>query len=95
MTAATVTIAAEPIEKGNSPWRDAWLRLQKNKLAVFGLWALVVIALACVAGPWVMHYGYEDQNLDLGASPPRSSHSPSASSTARSRASSAASAMRS
>jgi len=74
MTAATVTIAAEPIEKGNSPWRDAWLRLQKNKLAVFGLWALVVIALACVAGPWAMHYGYEEQNLDLGASAPSGAH---------------------
>ncbi len=73
-TAATTTIAAEPIEKGNSLWHDAWLRLQKNKLAVFGLWALVIITLACVAGPWVMHYGYEEQNLDLGASRPGAAH---------------------
>ena len=71
---ATSSAAAEPIEKGNSPWRDAWLRLQKNKLAVFGLWALVVISLACVVGPWVMHYGYEEQNLDLGASRPSGAH---------------------
>ena len=64
----------EPIERGNSLWHDAWLRLQKNKLAVFGLWALIVIALACVVGPWLMHYGYEEQNLDLGASAPGSAH---------------------
>jgi oligopeptide transport system permease protein len=73
MTTAT-TVAAEPIEQGNSPWRDAWLRLQKNKLAVFGLWALVGISIACVVGPWVMHYGYEEQNLDLGAAKPSGAH---------------------
>ncbi len=71
--AATVT-AVEPLEKGNSPWHDAWLRLNKNKLAVFGLWALVFTALTCVIGPFVMHYGYEEQNLDLGASAPSGAH---------------------
>jgi oligopeptide transport system permease protein len=65
---------AEPLEKGNSLWRDAWLRLKKNKFAVFGLWALVVTTVLCVAGPWLMHYRYEEQNLDLGASPPSSTH---------------------
>ena len=65
---------ADPIERGNSLWHDAWLRLQKNKLAVFGLWALIVIALSCVIGPWLMHYGYEEQNLDLGASAPATAH---------------------
>ena len=74
VSSSTVTIAAELIEKGNSPWRDAWLRLQKNKLAVFGLWALIGISIACVVGPWVMHYGYEEQNLDLGASRPSGAH---------------------
>ena len=74
MTSAAAIIAAEPIEKGNSLWHDAWLRLQKNKLAVFGLWALIVIAVACIVGPWLMRYGYEEQNLDLGASHPGAGH---------------------
>src|ERR1035437_1417341 len=74
MTSAAAIIAAEPIEKGNSLWHDAWLRLQKNKLAVFGLWALIVIAVACIVGPWLMRYGYEEQNLDLGASQPGAAH---------------------
>ena len=74
MTAATTAIAAEPVEPGNSPWHDAWLRLQKNRLAVFGLWALIVISLACVLGPWLMQHGYEEQNLDLGASGPGGAH---------------------
>ena len=64
----------EPIEQGNSLWQDAWLRLRKNHLAVFGLWALVAISVACVVGPWVMHYGYEEQNLDLGAARPGAAH---------------------
>ena len=72
--ATTVSAVAEPIEQGNSLWRDAWLRLSKNKLAVFGLWSLVVIAVLCVVGPWLMHYGYEEQNLDLGASRPSAAH---------------------
>ena len=63
-------LLTEPVEKGNSLWHDAWLRLRKNQLATFGLWTLVVIAIACLVGPWLSPYGYEDQNLDLGASAP-------------------------
>src|SRR3954463_14322667 len=65
---------AEPLEKGNSLWHDAWLRLRKNHLAVFGIWALVIITIACVVGPWVSQYGYEEQNLDLGAVGPNAQH---------------------
>ncbi|MSU23374.1 MAG: ABC transporter permease [Opitutus sp.] len=64
----------EPIERGLSPWHDAWLRLRKNKLAVFGMAALAVTTLACVLGPLLMHYGYEEQNLDLGAARPGGAH---------------------
>ena len=66
--------SAEEFEAGNSLWHDAWLRLRKNRLAVFGLWTLVVVSLACVIGPWLMHYGYEEQNLDLGAARPGGAH---------------------
>ena len=44
-------VIAEPIEKGNSLWHDAWLRLRKNKLAVFGMCALGLITVMCVASP--------------------------------------------
>jgi oligopeptide transport system permease protein len=66
--------SAEELEAGNSLWHDAWLRLRKNRLAVFGLWTLVVVSLACVIGPLLMRYGYEEQNLDLGASRPGGAH---------------------
>jgi oligopeptide transport system permease protein len=68
------TALQQPIEKGSSLWHDAWLRLRKNRLAVFGLGALGVIALACFVGPWLSPYGYEEQNLELGAAAPNAKH---------------------
>jgi oligopeptide transport system permease protein len=72
--AATPLILAEPLEKGSSLWHDAWLRLRKNKLAVFGLGVLGLIAVACIVGPWLSPYGYEEQKLELGAVAPNAQH---------------------
>jgi oligopeptide transport system permease protein len=66
--------AAETVEKGNSLWHDAWLRLRKNKLAVFGMITIAVVTVACVAGPWVAAYGYEQQDLTNTFSPPNAKH---------------------
>jgi hypothetical protein len=65
---------AAALERGNSLWHDAWLRLRKNRLAVFGAVTLIVVSLACFLGPFFSPYGYEDQNLDLGASAPSAQH---------------------
>lgn len=43
----------EPIE-GTSLWQDAWRRLLRNKLAVFGMVAVIVIALSSIVGPPVL-----------------------------------------
>jgi oligopeptide transport system permease protein len=40
--------------RGTSLWRDAWRRLLKNKLAVFGLIVVVLITLASLLGPTVI-----------------------------------------
>jgi len=37
--------------RGTSLWRDAWRRLLKNKLAVFGLIVVIVITIASILGP--------------------------------------------
>jgi len=66
--------ATEPAEQGNSLWHDAWLRLRKNKLALFGMASLVVVTVACVAGPWISAYGYEQQELANTFAPPGSKH---------------------
>jgi oligopeptide transport system permease protein len=60
----------ELLERGNSLWHDAWLRLRKNRLAVAGGVTLVLVALACFLGPLLSPFGYEEQKLDLRASPP-------------------------
>jgi oligopeptide transport system permease protein len=72
--ALPATVLAQPIEKGSSLWHDAWLRLRKNQLAVFGLIALGIIAISCFIGPLLSPYGYEEQNLELGASAPGAAH---------------------
>ncbi|MEG0427462.1 MAG: ABC transporter permease [Akkermansia sp.] len=40
-------------EKGTSLWRDALLRLTRNKAALISLTALLIIALACFMGPLI------------------------------------------
>lgn len=67
-------LTAEQLEHGSSLWRDAWHRLAKNKLAVFGAATLVVLTIACVFGPLLSPYSYEDQNLNLGAAGPSWAH---------------------
>src|SRR5919199_830069 len=43
----------EPLA-GTSLWKDAWRRLLKNKLAVFGMVVVVLIALAAIIGPFII-----------------------------------------
>lgn len=43
----------EEIVKGTSLWKDAWKRLLKNKLAVFGLIVVSLMALTCFIGPFI------------------------------------------
>ena len=62
---------------GSSFWQDAWRRLWQNKLAVFGLAVLGVLAALCFAAflwPNITGYSYEQQNLALGPAPPNRVH---------------------
>ncbi len=68
------TPATLPAEPGSSPARDAWHRLQKNRLAVAGGLMLLTLAVLCIAGPWFLRATYQEQNLDLGATPPSAAH---------------------
>src|SRR5690606_5437406 len=42
--------------KGTSLWADAWKRLLKNKLAVFGLIVLGLMIIAVAVGPWIIFW---------------------------------------
>jgi len=61
-------------EQGRSPWQDAWYRLKKNKLAIISLNFLAALVFIAVLTPWLAPYGYETQNLALGASGPSAEH---------------------
>jgi oligopeptide transport system permease protein len=61
-------------EDGSSLWQDAWLRLKKNRAAVAGGIVLITMVLLALLTPLIAPYGYEAQNLDLGASPPSAVH---------------------
>jgi oligopeptide transport system permease protein len=75
MSKETATVQQlESLPKGVSLWDDAWLRLKKNKLAMFGLCFLFLIIVLCLLAPILTPYGYEEQDLRLGASAPSMSH---------------------
>ena len=61
-------------EDDSSLWQDAWLRLKKNRAAVAGGIVLITMVLLALLTPLIAPYGYEAQNLDLGASPPSAAH---------------------
>jgi oligopeptide transport system permease protein len=61
-------------EQGTSLWKDAWLRLRKNHLAVFGLLLLIVFIAISLLTPWIAPYSYQAQDLELGASGPSAAH---------------------
>ncbi|HEV8591942.1 MAG TPA: ABC transporter permease [Pyrinomonadaceae bacterium] len=67
--------------KGTSLARDAWKRLLKNRLAVFGLVVICLTIIAVVVGPsiieWTTGYTYDSQPTDsvlLRAMPPSLRH---------------------
>ncbi|HEY4989079.1 MAG TPA: ABC transporter permease [Opitutaceae bacterium] len=64
---------AAEAERGHSLWSDAWHRLRRNRLAFVGGIVIVVLSLACAAGP-LFSQSYEEQNLDLGAVAPSWQH---------------------
>jgi oligopeptide transport system permease protein len=74
MTENQTAPALPEFEQGTSLWRDAWHRLAKNKLAISGLVILLLLMVVSALTPWIAPYGYQDQNLLLGAAPPSSQH---------------------
>jgi oligopeptide transport system permease protein len=67
-------LAPAQLERGVSPWLDAWRRLRRNHLAVFGGVTLIILSLLCVIGPWFSPYGYQETNLENTFSPPSAAH---------------------
>ncbi|HUD47943.1 MAG TPA: ABC transporter permease [Candidatus Baltobacteraceae bacterium] len=71
-------VEAIETEPSSSFWMDAWHRLWKNKLAVFGLAIVAILSALCFSEPFlcrhVIGFTYEQQNLVLGPAPPSRLH---------------------
>ncbi|WP_156373808.1 MULTISPECIES: ABC transporter permease [unclassified Rhizobium] len=62
------------IEPPVSLWRDAWHRLRRNKLAVFGLIIVIVLAFTALFGPYLTPYDFLSQDLNGRNLAPSLSH---------------------
>ncbi len=62
------------VAAGLSPWQDAWRRLCRNRLALFGGITLLALVLLCyVLGP-LFAPSWREQSLSLGSTPPSAAH---------------------
>lgn len=71
---AGADVKAQNEEKGVSLWQDAYHRLRKNRLAVFGAIFLILEITVCFLGPFVIAQDYESQNLELTLARPSPTH---------------------
>jgi oligopeptide transport system permease protein len=69
-----MTTPSQTTEQRSSLWLDAWIKLRKNRLALFGFAVLLILCVVSLLTPWIAPYGYEQQNLMLGATPPSAEH---------------------
>jgi oligopeptide transport system permease protein len=74
MAELVVKAPSAAAERGTSLWRDAWRRLRRNHLAVFGMGTLCVMIVLVIVGPSLSPYSYETQDRALGAVGPSASH---------------------
>src|SRR5699024_6754528 len=51
-------------------WQDVWRRLKQNKLAMAGIWVIVILTIMAIIGPSLNSYTYDGQNLPLKNQPP-------------------------
>jgi oligopeptide transport system permease protein len=67
MTEPTAVLAAE---KGRSLWADAWARLKANRAAAVSGLYLIIMALACIIGPFFTPHHYTTIYQDYNRVPP-------------------------
>jgi oligopeptide transport system permease protein len=72
------SMAPNEAATGSSLWADAWKRLRRNRMAMFGLHVTTALFIACFLGPVILGaafgYDYDTQDLAYGARPPSWQH---------------------
>lgn len=64
----------EEIVKKRSLWADAWSRMRRNKLAMFGMFLVLLIILLAIFAPLIAPYYYDDQNTAIALQFPSWEH---------------------
>ncbi|MCM3635268.1 ABC transporter permease [Paenibacillus camelliae] len=62
------------VRESISAWKDAWLRLKENKLAMISLYVLIVIALFAIFAQFMTPYDYKTNDLSSTNLPPGPDH---------------------
>lgn len=65
---------AEFIRPSQTYWQDAWQRLKRDKLAMFGLFLIVCIFLMAIFGPLLSPYAYDEQDFLISNEFPSRAH---------------------
>ncbi len=60
--------------KKHSLWLDVLRRLNKNKMAMFGLYVILALIFIAIFADFIAPYGYDEQNLDIVRQPPSFAH---------------------
>ncbi|MCF4151099.1 ABC transporter permease [Dethiosulfovibrio sp. F2B] len=60
--------------KKKNPWAEVFRRLKKNRLAMIGLFVVVVLALTAIFADFIAPYTYEEQDLMAAFESPSATH---------------------
>ena len=73
MATTTINKAVNEFNQQVKPvslWADAWKRLVKNKMALVGLWIVVIFALVAILAPVLPIYDFSHQEIEFTNLPP-------------------------
>ena len=65
-----LTLVSGAPQPGRTPWADARARFRRNKAALASLIVLMLIALVCVLGPYLLPYDFDSADWDAMKLPP-------------------------
>ncbi|KAB3538640.1 ABC transporter permease [Alkaliphilus pronyensis] len=61
-----------PKEQSIGPWKMVWIKFKKKKIALVGVFILVILVLSSVFAPFLTPYGQEEMNFtNINAAPSR------------------------
>jgi peptide/nickel transport system permease protein len=82
MSTATPVIGARPVpvavaapaRADRGPWRLAWDRLRRHRLGLIGVATLAILVAACLFGPLLVPYAFDQTDIRARLSPPTVRH---------------------